>query len=282
MVGQAVVTYRGNQSEDTSIEQSSSIWQNPGVPSASEISEGTVHGLNIDERWDKVPVFASATEEYGYTTYQDTGVLIQGEDTAADQHFGGLSISVMDTDNDEGIIQLTNDPFVISDTAAEEFGLAFEVRVKKSTIADNGCAMFSGLAATAYAVTGGLTDDAGAMKDHSHIGFHVDAAAGEAVDFVYTLAGQADTIKIAGVDTMVADTFVKLGFLYLPQRNGSKRIAVFVNGKEQSTYVTATNIAASGFPDSIEMAPAFGAKANSSTTVDASCSWMRTMMWKLT
>ena len=34
------------------------------------------------------------------------------------------------------------------------------------------------------------------------------------VDFVYKAEGQAQTVAIAGVHTLVADTYVKLGFRF--------------------------------------------------------------------
>ena len=47
----------------------------------------------------------------------------------------------------------------------------------------------------------------------------------------------------------MADTYVKAGFIYDPTAPANKRIKVFVDNVESSTYVTSTLIAAATFPD---------------------------------
>jgi hypothetical protein len=79
--------------------------------------------------------------------------------------------------------------------------------------------------------------------------------------------------KIAGVHVPVADTFVKLGFLYDPSAPPAKRIKVFVSNVEQSTYVTAANIAAATFPDGEELGFLFGMKMGSAVLAEAAIDW---------
>ena len=244
-MGHLNTRYRG--SADNSHALSAAIWGRTGVPDLTEIINGTVDGWYIDEDFIDCPTFASTVVQKGMITYQDTGVTMQSAVGAGAQG-GVLEVAGNDADNDEGSIQWNplGAGFVISDTAAETFGLAFECRLKKASIADNALAFFIGLMEEASAVADALTDADGAMPDKDHIGFHCDAAAGETVDWVYTKAGQTDTVQIAGAHTLVADTYVNLGFLYLPQRSGNKRISCFVNGAEQSTYITGAVIEVTG------------------------------------
>lgn len=275
-MGQMHVSYRG--SGDNGHRLSDAIWRDPRVPNIEEIINGQVDGWVLDDDFVKAPTFASATEEDGYTTYQDTGVTIKGA-TGSEAQGGVLEIAGNDADNDEGSIQLSHGPFVISDTAAEEFGFAFEARIKKASIADNALGLFLGMAEPGFAVADALTDDDAVMADKDHIGFHTDQADGDALDFVYTKSGQTDTVQIAGVHTWVADTYVKVGFLYLPTNPGDKRIMVFVNGVEQSTYITATEIATADFPDGEELAPALATKVGADAEVKCYLDRWRAMQW---
>ena len=87
------------------------------------------------------------------------------------------------------------------------------------------------------------------MANKAFIGFSILADDGNSMDFCYQGYSQTRNDLIADLHVPVADTFVKLGFIYNPDANTSKRIKVYVNNVEQSTYVTATQIAAATFPD---------------------------------
>lgn len=56
-------------------------------------------------------------------------------------------------------------------------------------------------------------------------------------------------VTITGAAVPVADTFLKLGFIYDPTAPATKRIKVYVDNVEEGTYVTSTNIEAATFPD---------------------------------
>jgi hypothetical protein len=120
-----------------------------------------------------------------------------------------------------------------------------------------------------------LTDDDAALGAFSFIGFHVDQADGDALDFTYKAEGQTAVVTIAGLDVIVADTYMKLGFVYDPDAPAAKRIKVFLNNVEQSTYVTATNIATATFPDAEPMAMVWAAKVGAAAAVDARMDWWR-------
>jgi len=81
--------------------------------------------------------------------------------------------------------------------------------------------------------------------------------------------------KIDTVATLVADTFIKLGFVYDPAAEPTKRIKVYVDGVEQSTYVTATDIATATFPDGEEMAPMAYVSAASASDGILTMDWWR-------
>ena len=129
----------------------------------------------------------------------------------------------------------------------------FEVRFKVGQVTDSYNA-FLGLSEEGLAAANTISD-AGALADRDLLGFAILEADGDSVDFVYNKASAGGvTTKIDGLKTLAADTFVNLGFCYDPAAPADRRIAVFVDNVEQSTYVTATNIAAATFPDAEELA----------------------------
>lgn len=237
-------------------------------------------GYGFFDDFVRVPQFTDNATSYfnGYAGYVDTGVTFKPEPNVVG---GIIEIADNDADNDEAVLSGNAPAFQVSDTDGEDLSLWFEARVKRASIADNACAMFVGLAWDHAAAGAGvpvaktlcLTDTDGALGAFSFLGFHVDAANGDAIDFVYKADSQAQTVLIAGVDVPVANTFAKLGFRYDPEAETAKRIAIFVDGVEQSTYVTGALIAAAIFPDAEPMAPVWCAKTGSTAESKAQMDW---------
>ena len=213
----------------------------------------------------------------GYLFFGDTGVTIKAQ---AGVEEGVVEVAGNDADNDESVMSTGSPSWIVSDTAADAKKLWFEARVKKASIADNACALFVGLgwdhtAGVSVAQTLCLTDTDANLGAFSFLGFHVDQADGDAMDFVYQADSGAQTVKIAGVEVPVADTFTKVGFVYDPNADTAKRIKVFINNVEQTTYVTGTNIAAATFPDAEPMAMVWAAKVGAAAESKAQMDWWR-------
>ena len=54
----------------------------------------------------------------------------------------------------------------------------------------------------------------------------------------------------------------------------AKRIKIFLNGAEQSTYVTSTLVQTATFPEDVEMCPLVGSKAGAATASTVSIDWI--------
>lgn len=204
---------------------------------------------------------------YGKYLCLDTG---DSTITATANVLGGAVALLTTTDNEDVGIRLgTGSPFVISDSTPRK--LWFECRVKKNAITDALGGFFVGLTDETALAANFIADAGNDFADNDLIGFwndETDDSVGSHVHFVYQITGQAFVTKIDTVATLTADTFVKLGFVYDPDAPEAKRIKVFVNGAEQSTYVTGTNIATNTFPDGEEMAPmAYVSSASASDTI---------------
>lgn len=208
----------------------------------------------------------------GYRSYEDTGGSIVN---LASEVGGVLRITTDTTDNDEVWLQPGSATSVfgkISDTAGEDKLLIFEARVRFGQTA-NGNA-FIGLTEEGLAAADTITD-AGAWADKDAIGFLVLEDDSDGIDFIYKKAGQTLQTKISVAQQITADTWYKLGFVYDPNAPEAKRITVFVDGVDEGTYVTATNIATATFPDDEELQPLFGVKNSSGAVTRIDLDWYR-------
>jgi hypothetical protein len=159
----------------------------------------------------------------------------------------------------------------------------FESRFKVSSVADDVLAIFVGLMEENGAVHNAKVDTTGVTIDNDFIGFNtihynsgtavtstptITPVTGQAASLqaVYKKDGQTLQVPIAAAGTLVADTWIKAGFVYDPAAPASKRIAFYVNNVEQTTYVTDTDMNASTFPDGEEMGFTAIAKTGAATT----------------
>jgi hypothetical protein len=116
--------------------------------------------------------------------------------------------------------------------------------------------------------------DAGALGDKDMVGFWVLEAAGSALKYGWKKAGQtAQTLGTAA--TLVADTFVKVGWAYDPSPHipPAKRLSFYVNNAELSLYGTDTTLAAATFPTGEELGMLFGHKNGSAAAKTSSIDW---------
>ncbi len=134
--------------------------------------------------------------------------------------------------------------------------LAFECRLKVNTIADNIGDIFIGLAGAAgvapAAVSVPITQTADTLATTlSLLGFHKQSGDGDKVDLAYERASGTVARK-ADVGTLVADTYIKLGFRYSGR---NKTVSIFVDGEEvTSSRVTPAVTGATPWPNDY-MAP---------------------------
>ena len=259
---------------DTTTGPSANLW---GTCPIDDIKNDMAVGYVLEDDFLNFSDHISAQNVQGYASYIDTGVTLkQG---AADVG-GAVEVAGNDADNDEGSITSGGNAggaFLISDTAGSEKKLWFEARFKKASIADNALAMFVGLSEEGLAAANTLIDDTGALASKDMIGFNTLQADGDALVFSYRKAGQAvQTIALdSGSSALTADTYVKVGFIYDPLEVTAKRITLFVNGVEQSTYGTGANISAATFPDGEELAFLLATKVGAAAESKLQLDWFR-------
>lgn len=271
----ATVTHARNLTgEITDRFQSPAIWAN--FPWQEKLRDPTTYLDHCDDFHNLPDLSADANDDI-YSSYIDTSNTIKM--LATEKMNGVCRLALDNTDNDGPVLQMGGGAggcVMISDTAGDDLPLWFEARWRKSSVADNGIAVFIGLAQEGLAADDGvLVDDTGVLTDVDHIGFNVAHDNGEELNFAFTKEGQTDTELLAAMDTLVASTWVKTGFKFDPDFDTSKRIKVFLNNSEQSTYVTGTQIAAATFPDGEEMAPTFAGKNGAAGATNLDLDWFR-------
>lgn len=180
---------------------------------------------------------------------------------------GGFTLQTGATDNDETTAQYgAVGSMEISDAASEKFDLWYECLVEPDTIAATQAGFFVGMHIVVAAVSSVLEND-GALSDASKIGFFKPEGDAGIFNIVYQLGGQTLVTLVDGSaqsgDRLTAHTFTanavkRLGFRFRPDAPTANRVTFFIDGVEQPTYVTGTQIATStgsAFPDSITMLP---------------------------
>lgn len=257
--------------EDTGRMPTKALWDE--IPWTS-IEDGEHEGHVFWDDFTNMP--AMTTGDLADTLYAafggSLGTTIQ---QAADDEHGVLAIVTDAGDEDEGSIQTGGNTggsyeFVKLATAVPHT-IAFEARVKKSLIT-SGC-MFVGMGGEGMAANSMMVDATGAMINDDWIGFHVVSLA--TLTFSYKALNQDVQDLIATADTLVADTYVKVGFKYDYKNSNAKQIKVYVNGVILGTYVTKALIDAATFPSDVEMALTFGAKNITAVAGTYSMDWWK-------
>jgi hypothetical protein len=217
------------------------------------------------------PVAANVGGWGGYKTYEDTACSILQRAGVAS---GILRLSTDATDNNEvsigsgygvgtlGAVGTTTNKLTI-----------FECRFKLGQVADTVNDFFIGLHAAGCIVTDGFWGDTGTIVAQSLLGFWVARADGDSLKLGYKDTATALTVSMS--KAIAADTFYKLGFVYDPAQVDAQKIAWYIDGVRQATYVTATQMGAGAalFPldDHLQFAAAL--KNDTTTACTADIDW---------
>jgi len=154
--------------------------------------------------------------------------------------------------------------------------LCFEARFKVSAITAAKWSMFLGLTEVGGIGTNHIFADAGTIADYNMVGFCHLVAEGAAWDGSYKADGQTHQLgstigKLDSLHTMVADTYVKMGFCY---EHCPRVLRWFINGVEKKeAALTVAELDAATFPDDVFMAPIFGAIDVAQTALVMTLDW---------
>lgn len=216
----------------------------------------------------------------GYIRLAGSGCSV-AQITSEANHPGIVRISMDGTQNDEGVIQLGNglDVGFFKFTA----DLAFEVycRLSANGIVVNVASIFAGLASggsAGVAITDKMFADTNptVYATNDFVGFQHLYAETTALDAMYQATGVTKVDGAVNTDldtihTLVANTWVKLGFRYC---NHPRKLTWYVDGEEVCS-IGKTALDATSFPDAVFLQPTVGIKIGSgAAAVTLDIDWM--------
>ena len=210
------------------------IWQGYGFI-GGELHDPSLRGLYFDD-FEIAAAFGSVAT-VKYAVYLDTGCTFSPYTVVnnANGEWGVMRLTQDGTDNDQVSFQLGGNIggiLKIDPTSAAENNavVAFECRIRQSSIANTLISWFAGFAEENCSANDGLLDDAATtFADKDYIGFWIDEVAGSAVKFTFhKTSGTA--VTSSSVKTAVAATWTKYGFVYDPRAASDKKIKVYVDG----------------------------------------------------
>lgn len=189
-----------------------------------------------------------------------TGVLLNPPATLAieEGESGVLTVSGADADNDDVSIAMLYG-FCKIDTNYPDGKILFEARVKRDVLTDATSGFALGLTKPADQAATMLTDGTGALEanmDHITWLNLIDDA--DHVDFTFGASGQTYNTLLANAATLVADTWIKLGFLY-DYSNPTSCLKMFVDGVQVGVANTVSQaiVAGATFPNDVILTPYF-------------------------
>lgn len=231
---------------DTNHGPSPNVWK--GCPWLEALENPNIGGGFYDDfvQFPAAGAAVTVTNIGNYRRFGDTGSTI----TDAAIIGGGIKFTCANADESTNLQSLVA-PYQIDSSHGK---LWYEAGFSLASVAATTANVFVGLMdTTAGSAIVPITTTDDTMADVNFLGFIVKSTG--IVDFRYKADGQTVQNPIATLTTLTAGTLVKLGFVYDPTVDTAKRIACFINGVEQTTYITGTNIAAATFPNDVLMAP---------------------------
>ena len=229
--------------------------------------DGAVWGRFDD--FDNFPMAPTLTTEIAFPPYKVFGS--SGATILPGDAVGGV-IQLIETTADESIaIAQEVQPFQIINTGGM---LGFEARLKFSTVDGTADSSFIiGLASNRTLIVGDPLAVGGAMiSTLSFVGFQLFEADGDAMDTTHQESAVTPVVHQADAVTLVADTYVKVGLLFEPQK---KLLTFFQNGVPLSTTKSISDTASDAFPNDIRLGMIMAHMAGADDPVTVDVDWWK-------
>lgn len=276
------VDYRGNLgAANTDRLPSRNVWADCPV---QDIKEGTVPGLYFYDDFVDFPLTGTQTTQIGFGKYKvfaTTGSSVtKVEAVNSVEITGGVLSLTTDTDNDSASIAQAYPAFRMSGDPAIDGKLWFECCYAQNSIVTNLAGTMILLAETElWTLATGVPFNGGdaITNGASGIGFRLAEDGLGVIDTVVTDRATSFTNIGAGEGgTLAANTFAKLGFVYDPSADPTRRIVFYLNNLEVTTKYTQTNLAATTNLKANNLGLIFASVADSAGTTFANyMKWWR-------
>lgn len=205
-----------------------------------------------------------------FKSWEDTGGSIG---PVAAESTGVIRLATSTTDNDSMALVTNNDisglfTFNTPANSGNKFWLEARLRLNQ-IVTGNFC---FGMIQVGTAADNGQFTDAGAFADKSFAGFCIKEAASATLDATHRLTGSAETTFSAGVKTIVATTYYKLGLRFDPATG----LEYYVDNvkKLNSSSVGYISPSSALFPAATSMLPVFAIKNSSAVLNQLDIDWV--------
>jgi hypothetical protein len=258
------------------------IWQPHGFIGGNLVDPSRV-GFFFDDFADGAAWASASTVRY--SVYLDPSCTFSPYTVVdnSEREWGVMRLTQDGTDNDQVSIQLgggVGGIMKIDPTSAAEDNavVAFECRIRQSSIANTLIKWFAGLAQEGLSANDGLiADAANTMADVDYVGFWVDEADGDDVMFSFKKTS-GTAVATHDIHVPVADTWTKYGFIYDPKAPSTQKIRTYINGAEVvAGRVTNSSTNGTGdttnFPGAEEMSPILMMKIGAGTACTMDIDW---------
>lgn len=221
------------------------------------IDAGRIRGWHLWEDFINFPVISAAdTVLHKWAGACDAGGTIS---QIADEVGGVLQLNA-DTADESAVITTGGNAggFLIMDASHRVW---FEARFKTSSIANTTSGHFVGVTAEGLAADDAVIGTGGTFADVDYVGFFCPEADGNVCEPVFNKTSGTDVVMEADAKTLVADTYIKAGFLWDPTNRQDRFLEIFFDGTKetQAAYDTVGSKAntitdTTNFPGDQEMA----------------------------
>lgn len=241
------------------------LWN--GFPTIVDLQENPTLGWYIWDDFTDIP-FTTPTTEANWGRYKAFG---SSGATLTDAGISGGVVRLTEATNNESVaIASVALPFKIASTRGK---IGFEARIATSSIANTAHNTIIGLANGRTLIVGDPIDTAGVLiSTLDFVGFQRVEADGDAMDATYQENGSTQVVSVANAVTLVADTFIKVGFVYDPQDG---KLRWFVNGIANSTVVAASAITGAAFPNTNQLGLIFAHMAAATSPGTDDIDWWK-------
>lgn len=256
---------------DTENKPSGTIW---GKCPWNAIGERSVNGVRHWDDFSSFNITPATTEgnwtaQTGYAQFSGTGGTITAPALSAATKAGvpASGITIGSDDDNEGVAARTvSVPYALN-RANQRFW--FEACFKKSSIANTILEFFIGLLENvALTATVPITTTAGLLSDNNLVGIHSTESAGSKASTKYKANGV--TAVVVGTDeiTFVADTFTKVGMMYVPSgdKDGSYCLSFYQDGVRLASSKIIPDSNGTDFPTDVAMGPVFATRNAAGTS----------------
>lgn len=226
-----------------------------------EFIQNPENGTAFDLVLGGVPTLAVNDNIGGYAFPSSAGGAVGV--SVADDRSGCMEISTDSGDNDVSILKRADFPVRIGADATGSFAIA--ARVAVSSVSDTNF-LFGFAVSTANST---ILTSSGVLGTQDFVGFQITEANDTTLRVVHKDGGSAVVVDLASAATVAADTFINLAIRF---NKPTGELEYYVDNVLVAT-VTASTIAAAGFPDDADMVPvlavANGAAASRTLTASA-------------